>query len=205
MILYSREVFLSVLGAYNESLWPAQILALPLGLLALALALRPRPGSDRLIAGLLAAAWLWVGAVYFLDRMATIDYAAPAFGGLFILQGLLLAGLGSLAGKLAFRFDGGPAHRLGLGVALFALVGLPAIGWLADQALFGLAPGPTALFTLGLLVLATGWARFVLAVAPLLWCLFAAWAARELEMAAEQTLPVAALVAVVAVLWRGAR
>ena len=136
MILYEREVYLSLLARYNEALWPAQILALLLGLLALGLLWRSRRGGDRLVAALLAAAWIWVGAGFFLRQMASIDYAAPLFGWLFVLQGLLLAWRGLLAGKTGGKVGGGAspaAFRIGLGLAVFALLAMPPLAWLLGQ------------------------------------------------------------------------
>lgn len=198
MILYSSEVYLSILGEYNRALWPGQVLALFLGLLALGLVLRKMPWADRIIAALLAAAWIWVGTVYFLTHMATIDYAAPVLGWAFILQGLLLAWRGLLAGKLAFRFGGTIPNWIGLGLALFALAAHPllalatGLSWPALP-LLGVAPGPTALFTLGLLVMARGWERVVLAVLPLLWCAAGGFIAWELMIPADYALPLAGL------------
>jgi hypothetical protein len=58
---------------------------------------------------------------------------------------------------------------------LFALVVQPLIGPLLGRSwrqveIFGVAPDPTAIATLGVLLLATGRVRWELMVLPLLWC-----------------------------------
>lgn len=64
-----------------------------------------------------------------------------------------------------------------------ALVGYPLLDGLAGFSwrqwrLFGVAPGPTALFTLGVILLAECRARVILAVIPVLWVVIEAWSAR---------------------------
>ncbi len=217
MILYEREVYLSLLARYNEALWPAQLLALLLGLLALGLLWRPRRGGDRLVAALLAVAWIWVGAGFFLRQMASIDYAAPLFGWLFVLQGLLLAWRGLLAGRLGGKPGcklGGSASpaatRIGLGLAAFALLAMPPLAWLLGQPwpalpVFGLTPGATAVFTLGLLVAARGRARWLLAAVPIAWCLLGGFLAWELALPAAYPLPLAGLLGLAALFLTGRR
>lgn len=198
MLSYSGEVYLSVLQAYNAAIWPTQIPALLLGLVALGLLFVAPAAGDRLLSALLAAAWFWVGAVYFRGHLASIDFTAPTLGWIFLLQSLLLAWRGLLAGKLTFGFHRDPASWMGLGLAVFALVVQPLIGWaLGDgwmsATIVGLAPGPTALFTLGLLVLASGRERLYLAVIPVVWLLAWGLAAWQLAIPADYALPLGAL------------
>jgi len=171
---YSLEVLFALLAQYNRTFWPAPPLAVLLALGVLALTLRPVRGGERAVGGVLALFWIWVGAAYQLGTMMAVDFAAPLYGALWIAQGLLLAWTGVLRGRLAFRFEGGGAAWAGLGLALFALVGYPLIvglmghGWQAVP-LVGLAPDPTAIFTMGLLLLTAGRVPPVLIVLPLLW------------------------------------
>jgi len=171
---YSLEVLFALLAQYNRTFWPALPLAVLLALSVLALALRPARGGDRAVGGVLALFWIWVGAAYQLGTMTAVDFAAPLYGALWIAQGLLLTWTGVLRGRLAFRFAGGGAAWAGLGLALFALAGYPLIvvlmgyGWQA-MPLVGLAPDPTAIFTMGLLLLTAGRVPPVLIVLPLLW------------------------------------
>ena len=210
MLPYTTEVLLSFLAGYNRALWPLQPFALALGLVALVFVFRGRSGGNRVIAAVLAAAWAWVGAAYFLTHLATLDFAAPVVGWIFLLQAVLLFWRGVLAGKLVFERPAGLVGWVGLALALLALLGQPLIGVLAGQAwaaagLFGLTPGPTVLFTLGLLLLAKGRERVVLAVIPLLWCLAGGALAWELALPQDMILPLAGLVAVGLLFWSGRR
>jgi hypothetical protein len=77
MIPFSRDVFLSTVGQYNDLIWPAQLAAYALGgLLALAV-FRPGPASGRQVATILAVFWIWTGLAFHGTLYATINFAAP--------------------------------------------------------------------------------------------------------------------------------
>ena len=207
MIAYTAEVLFAVLEQYNRDIWPAPVVASAFGVLALLLSLRPVTGGDRVIAGILVLTWLWVGAVYFLTYTAPIDYLAPVFGGVFIAQGLLFAWAGARKAQAAFQFQPTPTGWAGLALALFALAAYPLLAWSAGHgwpqaALFGVAPTPTVLFTLGMLLLTAGRTPGYLMIVPLLWSLAAAAAAVMLAVPEDLTLPVAGLAAARVWLWR---
>lgn len=66
--------------AYNEAIWPAQVAAYLLGVLAVLAALRPAPTSGRLVLWVLAAMWIWTGFFYHGTFFSAINGAAIAFG-----------------------------------------------------------------------------------------------------------------------------
>lgn len=206
-IAFSRDAFLGVFETYNEAIWPAQVAAYALCLLAVLLALRPWPGSGRAIAALLAAAWIWNGVAYHMLQFAKINWAAWIFGFFFVVEGMMLLAAGVLRGRLAFRFTRSAAGWTGLALIAFALVAYPLIGMIAGQpwprlALVGVAPCPTTIFTLGLLLLAEGRVPIHLLVLPLLWSLVGGSAAWLLAMPQDLALPAAALLTVVLALWK---
>lgn len=177
MLPYDAEVLYAFFAQYARAIWPAGPLAALLAAVVLLLALRPLAGaaSGRIVTGLLALAWGWVGWGFFLERFAQLNFAAPLYGGLFLLQALLLLLWAAMPSRRpGFRFEGGGLSRSGLVLALVALAVLPLAGPLAGEGwaaapLVGLMPGPTALFTLGLLLLAEGRGPLHLAILPLLW------------------------------------
>jgi hypothetical protein len=159
MLAYSPEVLEALLTQYNAAVWPAPLAAILLGLLALWPVLRPRRGGDRLLAAFLAAAWLWSGLVFQFLFMAPIDFVAPLFGLLFLIEGLLIAWFGLLRPKLAFRFHGNAEGFAGLGLTLFGLVGVPLLALALGRSpealpILALTPTPTAIYSFGLLLLA---------------------------------------------------
>ena len=198
MLPFTADVLFANLAQYNRALWPAHVLALALGLATILLTLGPVRGSDRAVGALLAAAWLWIGVGYHWLHFATIDFAAPVYSLFFILQGVLLVWTGALRGRLAFRFGGGLFGWTGLTLAGAALVVWPVADWLSGQGwqilrVAGLAPAPTTIFTLGLLLLIEGRTPLHLVLIPVLWTLIAGGTAWVLSISQDLALPVAGL------------
>ncbi len=179
-LMFAPSTYWRLIELYNRALWPLQLLALAVGGGAFWLAKQRHPAADCGLMLLLAAVWLWVGWAFHWQRYASINLLAPYAGAAFALQGLLLLLL--LLGTGLW-----PQRRLevGRGVirqrfgGLLASVGLlyPLAGLLAGRPLwqaevFGLVPEPTALVTLGLLLLSrypmARAGRWLLLVIPLL-------------------------------------
>ena len=64
MLPFTSEQFLGVFVNYNNAIWPIQIAAYVLGAVSIASLFRRTRASDRVIAGILAAMWLWTGVAY---------------------------------------------------------------------------------------------------------------------------------------------
>jgi len=210
MLPFTAEILFSSFGQYNQALWPLPILAPALALALIVLALRPVRHGARTIAALLALAWLWVGVGYHFLHFAALDFAAPVYGALFVLQGLLLAWTGVLRDRLVFGFGADLFGWCGLALALAAAVAWPVVdgllghGW-ESLRVAGLAPGPTAIFTLGLLLLTAGRTPLHLALIPLLWTLVAGATAWVLSIPQDLALPAAGVAAFALILWKNRR
>lgn len=210
MLPFTADVLFSSFGQYNRSLWPLPALAWALGLAAIALTLRPSRHGNLAIGVLLTAAWLWTGIGYHILHFATINFAAPLYGAFFILEGLLLAWAGVLRRTLPFRFRGDVFGWAGLALAIAALALLPFADWLTGHGfqslrVAGLAPTPTAAFTLGLLLLIDGRTPLQLALVPLLWALVAGATAWILSIPQDVVVAAAGLAAFCLILWKNAR
>jgi hypothetical protein len=174
-LAFSPRTYYRLFELYNAAIWPAQAAAAVLGVAILALLRRPGTGRGRLVAAILAGCWLWVALAFHLRRYATINWAATYFAGGFVLEAVLLVWTGVVRGRLVWQPPRDPIARAGLGIFLFALVAQPLIGPLLGRQwrqaeLFGVAPDPTALATLGLLLAASGARRWALAFVPAIWC-----------------------------------
>lgn len=205
MFPYDAEVLAATYAQYNDAVWPAQPVALVLALVALGLCWRPLPGGDRAVGVLLLAAWLWCGLVFFPRYLAPLDFMAPAYGWAFVFQAALLAWV-LVWHRTAFRFRADAVSWLALAVIAEALFGLPAVtalgnlGW-SGARIVGVAPGPTALFTLGLLLLAEGRRRWLLLAVPLAWCALAGVTAWELGVPEAWPLPLLGALVLGLALW----
>ena len=209
MLSYTAEVLQSLVDYYNLALWPGQLLAVALTLMALLLVAFPRRWGGRAIAVVLAAGWLWVGWVYYIERLGRIDFSAPLYGAAFLLQGLLLLWTGALRGALSWTVRLDLYGSVALLLLLIAVFLLPASVWFKDEGwtqlrLVGLMPLPTVLFTIGMLLLLTaGKTPLHLTLIPLLWSLAASATAWTLAQTAETALAALCVLASVLLIWRG--
>jgi hypothetical protein len=208
-LLFSPRVYWRLFELHNAAVWPLQIPALLLGAAILIRVVRPRPypWADRIISGGLAAAWGFVAWAFLWHRYAAINwaatYAVPVFG----LQALLLVWLGVLRDRLRFAADRGVPGVVGSALLAYALALHPVVATLGGRPIqaaevFGVAPDPTAIATLGLAATAapTG-AAWPLLVVPVAWCL-ASGATLHTLGAWEGWMPLAAVgLAVTARLW----
>ena len=124
---FTVEQFFDVFASYNVAVWPAPVVAYLLGLLAVVLAFRGKAPSGRLISGVLALFWFWMGLVYHLGHLRRINPAANLFGAFFILQGLLFL-IDSYRGGLSFRPRQDPRSLAGAVLIIYSMLGYPLIG-----------------------------------------------------------------------------
>jgi hypothetical protein len=197
-LLFSPRTYHRLFELYNAAIWPVQVVAVLLGLLMLVLLRRGGSVAGPAVAAILAACWAWVAIAFHLDRYATINWAAPWAAAAFLAQAALLVWSGTIGGRLSVppRLDG--AGRAGLGIFLFALLAQPAIGLLLGRPwrqaeIFGIAPDPTAIGTLGLLLALAGPARWMLMVLPAVWCAVTGATLWAMSAAESWVAPAAAL------------
>jgi hypothetical protein len=206
-LMFTPEVYFRLFERYNGALWPGQWLAVGL---ALWFIVATRDGGARRSRGLgllLGAGWLLVAWAFLWRYYAEVFLAAPYLAAAFALQGLLL-GAAAFLGRLRFVWRGGMAGRLGLALLLYAVLVHPLVGLLAGREwsgveLFLLAPDPTAIGSLGLLLMIPGRPHWGLALVPLAWCVGSGVTYWLLGYGAGLATPAAALVASVAMAHRG--
>lgn len=174
MLPYTAEVLFALFDEYNRAIRPLQgvVLFLTAGLLMLAL--RSRANRSRLITVILAAGWVWTGAVYHLVYFTDLNFAAPGYGIVFILQGGLLLWAGVYRRQISIRFQRTPASYAGAAIVILSAFVLPVIDWQhglswTDARFALLAPGTTAALTLGLLMMADRRPPLWIAAIPVLW------------------------------------
>jgi hypothetical protein len=170
-LLFSPRTYYRLIERYNAAVWPAHVLMLAVGAGILWLLLRPTPGRSRAIAALLAALWTWVAWAFVWRRYATINWAATYFGCLFAIEAVLLGWIGVVRRGLLFRAVKGAGGVAGVVLLAFAAVVYPLLAPAAGRdwrqaEVFGIAPDPTVIGTLGLLLLAESRARTGLLVVP---------------------------------------
>jgi hypothetical protein len=213
-LLFSPRTYYRLFELYNSAIWPLQLIALALGAAILGLLLRDVLLRDvawrgRAIAAMLAVCWLWIAWAYFLKRYETINWAADYFAVGFAAEALLLVWTGILRDRLRFCPSRDFIGLAGLCTFLFAFFVHPLIGPLAGRpwpqvALFGVAPDPTVVATLGVVVAAQR-AHWELLVIPLLWCAISGTTLWTMQSPDALVVPVVAGLVLVLTSWKTLR
>ncbi|MBX3583157.1 MAG: hypothetical protein KF810_14810 [Rhizobiaceae bacterium] len=172
LLLFSPRVYWRMFELHNAAWWPLHVVTLVVGLAIVLFGLsRPQARSPWIA---LAALWVLVGWSFLWSRYAGINWAIAYVAPAFWLQALLLAA-GAAGGRLTLDRRGA-AGRLGLLLAASGMLAYPLMSpilgrrW-ADAEVFGIAPDPTAIVTLGVLLATSGRLVVLLFLIPLLWLL----------------------------------
>jgi hypothetical protein len=207
MLPFTPDQFLAVFVSYNSAIWPIQIAAYLFGGIAVALLFRETAASDRVVAGILAAMWLWTGAFYHAMWFSAINNAAYLFAALFIVQGCCLLYAGVYRHQIRFGIRRGPAVWAGAAFVCYAAIVYPLIGMAAGHPypampIFGVTPCPVTIFTFGMLLLTSGAvARWILVV-PVIWSLIGGSAAILLNVPQDWLLLLSGCIAVPLLVFR---
>jgi hypothetical protein len=198
---FTPEQFLIVFVNYNHAIWPAQIAAYLLGGLAVVLLFRKVPESDRAIAGILAAMWLWTGFFYHGIWFAAINKAAYVFAALFMVQGCYFVYAGVYRRQLRFGIRRGLAAWVGAAFVAYAAVVYPLIGAATGHSypampMFGVTPCPVTIFTFGMLLLTVHPVPRWLLVILIVWSLIGGSAAILLNVPQDWLLLLSGCIAV---------
>ena len=174
-LLFSPQTYYRLFELYNKDIWPIQILTLAFGAAITVLVVCKPVWHGRAVTAILSAVWLWVAWAYHLQRYATINWAAHFFAAGFAVEAGLLIWTGIIRGRLVYTSASLALNRAGLGVFIFALVVQPFGGLLLGRSwsqveLFGIAPDPTVVATLGILLRAADRTFWELFIIPVIWC-----------------------------------
>ena len=205
-LMFSPRTYYRLFELHNAAVWPAQLLAIALGIAILALLRRAEVWAGRAVAAILAACWLWVAWAYFFLRYADISLAGRYFAIGFAAEALLIAWVGIVRSRLRFQAPAGTVRTAGVCIFLYALLVHPLLApftgrpWLQAE-LFGVAPDPTAIGTLGVLVTAQRRHWGLLAL-PLLWCAVSGATLWTMQSPDAPVLPAAAVLAVLLTAWK---
>lgn len=173
-LLFSSRTYWRLFELHNAQWWPLHLLATAVALAALGWYWRK--GWARPLLLLTAAAWGFVAWGFHLQRYAGINWASGWFAAAFAVQCVLLLALTTarpqpLAAAPTIFSRGGLALLLAA-LLLYPFAGLAFGRPLVQAEVFGLAPDPTAMATIGALLLAPRRPRWLWRLAwavPLLW------------------------------------
>jgi hypothetical protein len=182
-LLFSPRVYWRMFELHNAVLWPLQVFTTAAGVAMLTLVAQQTSVAGRFITLILAGLWAFVGWSFLWHRYATINWAAVYIAPAFALEALLLLIIGMLNDNLVVGRRG-PSGWTGYVLLVLAL-GQPLLAPLqgrvwASAEVFGIAPDPTAIGTLGFLLLARGRFLSFLLPIPILWCLLSGMTLRSM-------------------------
>jgi hypothetical protein len=184
---FTVEQFFDVFESYNRAIWPAQIVTYILGIIIVFLVMLKDNDFGRIISGILATVWLWTGVCYHLLHFSLINSIAVIFGIFFVLQGLLFILIGTIQGKLSYQFIYKPFPIGGAVIIFYAMVAYYLLGVLWGHSyprapVFGVAPCPVTIFTLGLFLWSKKPVKWILLIIPISWSLIGTMAAIQLRV-----------------------
>jgi len=198
-IPFTTEQFFNVFENYNLTIFPVQIIILLLGFAGLFFLHSKETYKNKIIGISLGFLWIWIGVVYHLIFFAKINETASVFGGIFILQGILIVINTFINDKLTFTFESKLKDYIGYFFILFGLIIYPFIGYYTEGSIsrtisLGL-PCPSTIFTLGFFLLTNDKFPKYLLIIPTLWAILGMSAAIQFGVYQDFMLIFAALIA----------
>jgi hypothetical protein len=165
--------FFAMFAQANTSVWPVHLVWYSAAIAAILLAVRPVRGSNRLIAGFLAAYYVWLAIVFFGIYYTPLNDHSPAYAVMFALGGALFLLAGVIRQDLEFQPKWDALGILG-GVFMLCALAYPVIDALTGHVfpaapVFGVAPCPSAICTVGLLLWTRPGMPMYVLVVPLVW------------------------------------
>jgi hypothetical protein len=151
MLPFTREQFFEVFAAYNQAIWPAQVVAYLLAGACLLAVLVNRRYARRFSLAVLAVLWAWTAIAYHWLQFATVNPAAVAFAIVFLVQAIVLA---FFAARPDVEVDTGAGRRWsGWALVAYATVVYPLLGYASGHVYpaaptFGVTPCPLVIFTI---------------------------------------------------------
>ncbi len=203
---FTLEQFLEVFKDYNQGVFPMHFVLYLISGVAIYLALKSSPMSDKIISIILAFFWLWMGIVYHFIFFTAINKAAYIFGAFFIIQGILFLVFGVFQNRLSFHFRSDKSGLTGMTLILFALIIYPLLGYFfghiyPSNPTFGL-PCPTTIFTFGFLLLNVKKCPLTILIIPFIWSVIGFMAAFQFGILEDTGLIAASLVTISLLLYR---
>jgi hypothetical protein len=222
-LLFSERAYWRMFALANEAYWPLPLMMYALGIagvFAIARQLVREPGmfgntvkqsavrTLRMACAALSIGVAWVAWSFLYERYAPINWAIQFFVAAFALQAIALLGF-AFASRIEVR-EGALRRGIALALLVFAVAIYPLLAWFAGRGFSAsevifIAPDPTAVAMIAVLLLNRGETRFaefmrrMLFVVPFIW--LAASTATLATLGSNQA--IAPAVAVAAVLGVG--
>ena len=184
MTPYNRQSWFNLIGEYNQAIWFVFPIALVIILLMFKLLFKSlntasdekHQKSTRWILTLLGIVWMWNGAVFHAQYFTNLNWAAPWFGGLFIVQACLLFVIAFFMSSAWRLTIDSLRRRLGLtllfiGIVIYPLSLLFEGRSFSQIEVFPLHPTPVLLVSFALIIMLNSAWRHAIALIPIVWAI----------------------------------
>jgi len=173
-ILFSQTAYYRQFEFYNRDIWPLHGVAIVFALMVFYAVWKKPVWAGRGIALLLVVSWVWVALAFLYQRFYQIHVVADWYAFGFILQSGLIAWYGVIKNQFILFVASRLRVKIGSSLLFIALVFYPFIAILSGRSwmqfeMFALAPDPTALATLAVLIFYK--VPIVLYAVPIIWTL----------------------------------
>ena len=205
-IPFTTEQFFEVIGKYNMTFFPVQLIFILFGIVAMGLIHSGKKWKNQFLGSYLGILWLWTGIAYHLFFFTAINKAAYVFGGLFVLQGLFFLMESFSSKRLEFEFRATAMHYVGYSFLIVAILIYPVLIYFLEGSVkttitLGL-PCPNTILTFGLLMFTTHRLRRYLLIIPFLWTLVGTSAAFNFGVYPDYFMGLSAVVAILYLMTR---
>ena len=201
LIPYSADAYQGLFAFYYQDTSPAHLLALPFGFVIVVLLTRHSRRGPMITRLIIAAFWVWTGAVFHGQYFADLNWAAAYFGYAFIGQGMLIAAHTMITRNEAYHPEA-RTRVVGCTLVIMGMALSPTIAAIVETPishahLFGITPLPLIIATMG--VFAATYARtpLWLLIIPAAWAVWDALSAQSLGLWHDLGLACVALAAIV--------
>jgi hypothetical protein len=167
--------FVALFEQCNQAIWPIQLVGQLAMLVAIAMMFTSWRYARSAIFGTLAPFCIFIEIVFQYTYLRPLYQPGKTFAGLWMAEGMLLAFSASRPPR-CFKRSTGWCAALGWLAIGYSLMGYPALGFLLRSSVLRIAwpgafPCPTALFTLGVLVMEQGPLPKWMLVIPAFWAI----------------------------------
>jgi len=176
-ILFSQTAYYRQFELYNQAVWPLHIVAIIFASIILYAVWKKPAWAGRLVALLLVVSWLWVAWAFLYQRFYQIHVVADMYALGFILQAALIAWYGIVKNRFAIFVKNQFRTKAGSALLFVAFIFYPFVAYITGRnwmqfEMFVLAPDPTVLATLAILIFYK--VPFLLYVVPIIWLILSA-------------------------------
>jgi len=176
-ILFTQTAYYRQFELYNQAIWPLHILAISFVLVMLYALWKKPVWAGQLVALLLVVSWLWVAWAFLYQRFYQIHVVADWYALGFVLQAGLITWYGVIRNRFTLLVSNPLRIKMGSALLFVAFIFYPYIALISGRSwmqfeMFALAPDPTVLATLAILLFYK--VPIVLYAIPLIWMLLSA-------------------------------